>query len=80
MSDNDAKTVGTLATVSVPASERNPIAKVTVAFMKDKPEFETLVQLTNPIGQVCTLYVMPSEKKRVIASMRAALDAWEKAP
>lgn len=70
--------------VHVRANEKNTIAKLTIAFYVEKPKHiekpEALFQLTNPVGQTCCMYVSADDKARVIAEMRAALTAWEKAP
>lgn len=56
------------------------IAKLMLGYWLDKKEQEALISVTNPIGQHIAFYVRPTEKARVIKELRAALDAWEKAP
>lgn len=72
---NGAQTV----TLHVRSNEKNPIARLTIAFRKDAGN-ESMVQLTNPIGLSTTLYVSDSRKEDFIRDLRVALAAWEKAP
>lgn len=69
-----------IRTLDVHASEKNPLAGLTIGFWAERPGQESLVQLTNPIAQRLAFYVSDAEKKRFITELRAALTAWESAP
>jgi hypothetical protein len=56
------------------------IARLSLGYWTDRPGSETLVQLTNPIGQHIALYVHANEKARFIDEVRKMLAAWEKSP
>lgn len=73
-------TPGGLTLSHIKASEKNPIARLTVGYWNDRPGHEAMVALINPIGQQLALYVSAGEKARFIAETRAALAAWEKMP
>lgn len=61
-------------------SQKDSIARFTLGYWVDAPKRESMLQLTNPIGQHVAFYVHDDEKKRVIDEMRAMLTAWEAQP
>lgn len=63
-------------TKDVRASEKNPIARLTIGWVPGQTE--SMVQLTSPIAQHIAFYVSNDRKPEFIAELRAALDAWEK--
>lgn len=70
----------TIAVRDIRASDKNPIARVTLGFWKDKPGQASMVQLTNPIAQHLAFYVEADRKAAFISDLRAALNEWEKTP
>lgn len=60
--------------------QKDSIARLTIGYWCDKPKQESMVQLTNPIGQHVAFYVQDDEKKRFIDEMRKLLAAWEVSP
>jgi hypothetical protein len=70
----------TIAVLDVRA-RKDSIARLAVGYrIGQQLKQESLVQLTNPIGQHLAFYVHDDEKKRFIDEMRKLLAAWEAQP